>query len=105
MPSTASLFDEKIRISPDPNTRRLAAFDITAPDRRILFKLEKSDRLKSLGIIQTINEFATSMWQALQLHDSGIVFEPAYPSYVLDVQDSNILRPDRPAREIPEKLI
>lgn len=105
MATQTGLFDEKIRTIPDPALNKVSSFDITAPDRRILFKAQKSDRLKSLGIIQSLNEFATSMWQALQLHDPSITFEPAYPSYVLDVQDSNILRPDRPAREIPEKLI
>lgn len=63
------------------------SFDIENPIRRMWIKQQKSDRLVSLGQIQTINEFIRVMWQALQIHRPSIVFEPAYPPYVLDGED------------------
>ena len=63
------------------------SFDIENPVRRMWIKQQKSDRLVSLGQIQTINEFVRVMWQALQIHRPSIVFEPAYPPYVLDGED------------------
>jgi hypothetical protein len=65
------------------------SFDIENPIRRMWIKEQKSNRLVSLGQIQTINEFVRVMWQALQIHRPSIVFEPAYPSYVLDSEDKD----------------
>lgn len=89
----------------DSNLLKFAEFDILDPGRRLIFKQQGSDRLKTLGIVQDINSFIVSMWQALQIHRPGMVFEPAYPHYVMDVEDAAVLRPDRSAREIPEELI
>ena len=63
------------------------SFDIENPMRRMWVKQQKSDRLVSLGQIQNIPEFVRVMWQALQIHRPSLVFEPAYPSYVLDSED------------------
>lgn len=65
------------------------SFDIENPMRRMWLKQQGSQRLVSLGQIQTINEFIRVMWQALQLHRPSVVFEPAYPSYVLDSEDKD----------------
>lgn len=81
------------------------AFDINNPLRRIWLKGQKSDRLVSLGQIQTVNEFVRSVWQALQLHRPSIVFEPAYPIYVLDKEDQAIKLQGSPAPSIPEEII
>lgn len=80
------------------------AFDINNPLRRIWLKGQKSDRLVSLGHIQTINEFVRSVWQALQLHRPSIVFEPAYPIYVLDKDDQAMKLQGSPAPSIPEEI-
>jgi len=81
------------------------SLDITNPLRRLYFRTKGSNRLKTLGLNQTIYEFTRSLWQALQIHDSALVFEPAYPSYVLDKEDAAVLREGRSATEIPEKII
>jgi hypothetical protein len=83
------------------------AFDIENPMRRMWIKQQKSDRLVSLGQIQTINEFVRVMWQALQIHRPSIVFEPAYPPYILDGEDRDHGDP-RPAGltpTMPEEVI
>lgn len=80
-------------------------FEITNPDRRVFIKAQKSDRLKSLGQIQEISDLTRIMWQCLQIYQSDIVFEPAFPPYVLDKEDAEIQRAGRPAPEIPDKII
>lgn len=73
----------------DINTIKKFSFNIDNSIRRMWIKQQKSDRLVSLGQIQTINEFIRVMWQALQIHRPSIVFEPAYPPYVLDGEDKD----------------
>lgn len=80
-------------------------FEITNPRRRILLAEGGSNRIKSLGHIQTIYEFTRAMWQALKIYKPSLVFEPAFPPYVLDKADQEIQRAGRPAPEIPEEII
>lgn len=80
-------------------------FQIKDANKRIFIKSDGSNRLKTLGLIQDVNSFIVKLWQALQLHRPGMVFEPAYPEYILDIEDQNILRGDRPAKEIPEEIV
>lgn len=63
------------------------SFDIENPIRRMWLKEQDSNRLISLGQIQTVSEFARVMWQALQIHRPCVIFEPAYPTYILDSED------------------
>jgi len=75
-------------LSPETtNIIKKFSFDIENPIRRMWMKEQHSNRLVSLGQIQTINEFIRVMWQALQIHRPSLIFEPAYPSYVLDAED------------------
>lgn len=80
-------------------------FDITSPERRIFIKRQNSNRLRSLGHIQTEYEFIRALWQALKIYRPNLVFEPAYPNYVLDREDAEIQREGKPAPEIPEQII
>lgn len=80
-------------------------FKIRNFDQRLYFKEKGSDRLKTLGVIQDIDSFIVSLWQTLQLHRPQLVFEPAYPPYVLDSSDAQIARGGRDAPEIPEEII
>ena len=68
-------------------------------------KEQGSDRLISLGQIQTINELVRVMWQALQIHRPTLVFEPAYPTYILDKADADIKLAGAPAPAIPDEII
>ena len=81
------------------------SFDIDNPVRRMWIKEQTSNRLVSLGQIQTLNEFVRSMWQALQIHRPTIVFEPAYPIYILDVDDAQIKLGGNAAPTIPDEVI
>lgn len=87
------------------NISKQIALDINNPIRRMWIKEQKSNRLVSLGQIQTINEFIRVMWQALQIHRPSIVFEPAYPTYILDSADATIRLEGGPAPSIPEEVI
>jgi hypothetical protein len=81
-------------------------FSIDNPKKRIAIRFKQSDRIKTLGKIQNIYEFIRSLWQAFQLHRPSMVFEPAYPVYVLDKEDAIIQRQDKDiAPEIPEEII
>ncbi len=80
-------------------------FNITDSNRRLHIKTVGSERIKTLGTNHTIYEFARSMWQALKIHRPGLVFEPAFPSYVLDKEDAEVLNAGRDAPEIPDEII
>lgn len=80
-------------------------FDITNANRRLAMRIPGSDRLKTAGKIQTPYELTRAMWQAIKIHRPSLLFEPAYPSYVLDRADADIQREDRPAPEIPDEII
>ena len=84
---------------------RKFSFDIDNPVRRIWIKEQKSNRLVSLGQIQTLNEFIRSMWQALQIHRPTLVFEPAYPIYILDVEDAQVKLGGNAAPTIPDEVV
>ena len=86
--------------SPDTDFNSLLKaqrFSITGSADRLNFRTKGSNRIKTLGKNHTIYEFTRSMWQALQIHRPSLVFEPAYPSYVLDKEDSEIMRDGRDA--------
>lgn len=81
------------------------SFDIDNPIRRMWIKEQASNRLVSLGQIQSLNEFVRVMWQALQIHRPTLVFEPAYPTYILDVDDAQIKLGGGSAPSIPDEVI
>jgi len=91
----------------DPALLKFASFDITNSERRIHLKEKGSNRLKTLGIIQNINQFAVCMWQALQVHKPELVFEPAYPTYVLDRAEQDIRKEitGTSIKDMPDELI
>ena len=46
-------------------------FEITNSENRINIQMAGSDRLKTLGKIQTIDDFVRAMWQALKIYGAS----------------------------------